>query len=118
MIHEINNENISETERAQRIKKLQSSLIEKNIVVNVVEVLAYEKVFELMKQMQICNCRSCTADVLAIALNNLPAKYVTSDAGKQYIQLDSFKMQMETDIVSELIKACLIVKESPKHDNL
>ncbi len=110
------NENIPEAEQAQHAGKAQSALLEENIVINVVEVLAYEKISEIMSRMKVCNCQKCTADVLAIALNNLPAKYVTSDAGKQYIQLASYKMQFETDVVSALIKACLVVKESPKHE--
>jgi len=77
-------------------------------VVNVAEVIANEKVLEIMTRMGVCTCSRCIADVLALALNSLPTKYVTSDAGKQYIQLNSYKRQFETDVIAALIKASLM----------
>jgi len=88
----------------------------KHNVFNVVEIIANEKVADMMDRMEMCTCSKCTCDVLAIALNSLPTKYVTSDAGKQYIQLNSYKRQFETDIEIALMRACLTVKESPNHD--
>jgi competence protein ComFB len=79
-------------------------------VVNVTELIAETLVDEVITMMGSCSCSKCVDDVLAIALNSLPTKYVTTDVGKQYIQLNSYKKQFETDVVSALIKACQIVK--------
>ncbi len=100
------------------IRNTNSTLFDENLVVNIVELLAYEKISEIMKQMDVCDCMQCTADVLAMALNSLPPKYATSDSGKQYAQLKFFKQQFETDVASALVKACLIVKKSPKHNDI
>ena len=85
-------------------------------VVNVTEIIAVAKVAEVVSMMEGCSCPKCVDDVLAIALNSLPTRYVTTDMGKQFIQLNSYRKQFETDVVSALIKACQIVKASPRHD--
>lgn len=99
-------------------KEVQSALLKDHPrhVINVVEIIANEKVVDVMGRMEMCTCDRCISDVLAIALNSLPTMYVTSDAGKQYIQLNTYKKQFETDVSFALMKACLVVKESPKHD--
>ncbi|MDD3167927.1 MAG: late competence development ComFB family protein [Eubacteriales bacterium] len=97
-------------------QRVQDALADRHInVFNVVEIIAHEKVADIMVRMEMCTCSKCACDVLAIALNSLPTKYVTSDAGKQYIQLNSYKRQFETDVEIALMKACLTVKESPNH---
>lgn len=84
-------------------------------LVNIAEVLAKEKLTLVMSRMKVCSCSTCVNDVLALALNSLPTKYVTTDAGKQYFQLDMYKKQYETDVLAALTKACVRVKASPRH---
>lgn len=97
-------------------QKVSNALTDRRLnVFNVVEILANEKVADMMVRMEMCTCSKCACDVLAIALNSLPTKYVTSHAGKQYIQLDSYKRQFETDVEIALMRACLTVKKAPNH---
>ncbi len=84
-------------------------------VINLAEVLAYEKMEEVMGKLNVCNCRLCQADVLALTLNYLPQKYVTTDEDKQKMQLDLYRKQYETDLLSALTRACVRVKGSPRH---
>ncbi len=112
--HEESRVSIKLTPHQERVR--DALLNRKHNVFNVVEIIANEKVADMMDRMEMCTCSKCTCDVLAIALNSLPTKYVTSDAGKQYIQLNSYKKQFETDVEIALMKACLTVKESPNHD--
>jgi competence protein ComFB len=101
--------------RQERVMK--SALEEKkHHVYNVVEIIANETIADVMERMDMCTCSRCTGDVLALALNSLPTKYVTSDAGKQYIQLAAFKKQFETDVEIALMKVCMTVKAAPNHD--
>jgi competence protein ComFB len=93
-----------------------SAILEQNDnLVNIAEVLAKEKLALVMERMKVCTCKTCVNDVLALALNSLPTKYVTTDAGKQYFQLDIYKKQYETDILAALTKACVRVKAAPRH---
>jgi competence protein ComFB len=90
-------------------------LCERGHLINLAEVLVKEKVALVMEKMKVCTCRTCVNDILALTLNTLPAKYVTTDTGKQYLQLDTYKKQYETDILAALTKACVRVKASPRH---
>lgn len=111
----------AEKSASLKISPRQERIIESTLhderyhVYNVVEMLAYEMVADMMDRMDVCNCQRCTSDVLALALNTLPQKYVTSDAGKQYIQLATYKRQFETDVEVALMKACMTVKSAPNH---
>lgn len=94
----------------------RSALIEMNKnLINIAELIAYENIEMVMRRLNVCDCPTCYNDVLALALNTLPTKYVTTDAGKQYTQLDLYKKQYETDVLSALTKACVRVKASPRH---
>lgn len=84
-------------------------------VINLSEVLAYEMMGEVMRKLNVCDCKICQADVLALTLNRVQQKYITTDAGKQYMQLDLYRKQYETDLLSALTKACVRVKGSPRH---
>lgn len=97
-------------------ESIGSAILEQNEdLVNIAEVLAREKLALVMERMKVCTCKTCVNDVLALALNSLPTKYVTTDAGKQYFQLDIYKKQYETDILAALTKACVRVKAAPRH---
>ncbi|MDF2655997.1 MAG: Late competence development protein ComFB [Bacillota bacterium] len=105
---------IKESPRREKIDS--TNVCKKHQVFNVVETIANEKVLDVMSRMDLCTCEQCICDVLALALNSLPPKYVTSHAGKQYIQLEAYKKQLETDVAFALMKACMTVKDTPNHE--
>lgn len=84
-------------------------------LVNIAEILARERIALVMERMKVCTCRTCYNDVLALTLNSLPTKYVSTGAGKQHFQRSMYKEQFETDILAALTKACVRVKASPRH---
>lgn len=84
-------------------------------LLNLSEILVKEKAPDVMEKMRVCTCEACHNDVLALALNMLPTKYVTTDEGKQFLQLEMYKKQYETDVLSALTRACVRVKASPRH---
>lgn len=95
----------------------ENVLMRKNeCLTNISEVLVLEKVGLVMEKMNVCRCESCVNDVIALALNTLPTKYVTTDKGKQYSQLEIYKKQYETDVLAALTKACVRIKASPRHN--
>ncbi|GAB1477085.1 hypothetical protein MASR2M70_19210 [Bacillota bacterium] len=85
-------------------------------LVNLTEHIVKEKAFEIMRRLNVCNCPICSLDVLALTLNTLPNKYITTDYGRLHLQLEIYKKQYETDVVSALTKACVRVKVSPRHE--
>jgi competence protein ComFB len=57
------------------------------------------------------------SDIMAIALNHLPAKYVSSTAGEVFTKTQ-LRMQVETDVYRELAVAIDKVKNSSRKSAL
>jgi competence protein ComFB len=102
--------------RAKKIQIENSLMGRSRSLINLSEVLTKELLPSVMERMDVCTCPVCTGNVLALALNSLPTKYVTTDEGKQYTQLEVYKRQNELDVIAALTRACLRVKGSPRHE--
>ena len=87
----------------------------KRCLINLTEMLVREKAKEVMDRLGVCDCPACTQDVLALAMNSLSSKYVTTDSGRQHLLLEIYKKQAETDIIAALTRAGVRVKVSPHH---
>jgi competence protein ComFB len=104
-------------QRREKKIQIESSLLNRSrSLVNLSEVLTKELLPSVMERMDVCTCPVCTGNVLALALNTLPTKYVTTDEGKQYTQLEVYKRQNELDVMAALTRACVRVKDSPRHE--
>ncbi|WP_130807152.1 late competence development ComFB family protein [Senegalia massiliensis] len=70
----------------------------------------------LNKYPNACKCEECKNDILAIALNNLPPKYISRSIGEVSSKLNSqLEGQFPADILRELTKAAEIVTRNPRH---
>jgi competence protein ComFB len=79
--------------------------------VNLVKLIAEEKLPHILEKLNLPDTEEVREDVLAITLNSVPTKYVTSVEGKQYAQLvEVYRIQYEADVVSALTKAGIKVK--------
>lgn len=85
-------------------------------IANLSELLVEELMQDVMKKLNVCDCSLCKADIMALTLNHVPQKYVTTEEGKQFMQLNMYRKQYETDIMSSLTRACVRVKGSPRHN--
>jgi len=74
--------------------------------------LFLERCFE---DADVCHCDICRMDVAAIMLNSLKPKYVVTDKGALFAQLDDFDPQFKIDLMTSLSQAAQIVKNSPRH---
>jgi len=68
------------------------------------------------KEADICQCEGCRLDVMAIMMNNLKSKYVVTDTGALYAQMDDFDPQNRIDFMTEMMQAIQMVKQRPRHD--
>lgn len=82
---------------------------------NYMEELVSTKTDELLKFMNICQCEKCRLDIIAIALNELPTKYVVSEKGELYTKLNELEQQFEIDVETAIVKAAVLVSKNPKH---
>ncbi len=84
--------------------------------INVMEELIMQhNLDDILSQYNVCTCNRCKADVCALTLTRLPAKYVV--AGKNSLSpiLNYYKSRYRVGILAELSKACGTVREHPHH---
>lgn len=93
------------------MKQEQSQLKLKNYMENIVFLL----MDELIQDRDICKCKHCRLDIAAIALNNLPAKYIVTTEGEVYAKIDLLSRQFRTDVIIQLLDAIEIVSKNPHH---
>lgn len=84
---------------------------------NYMEELVIKKTDDLLKLMNICRCEKCRLDIVAIALNELPTRYVVSEKGELYTKLNELEQQFEIDVETAIVKAAVLVSRNPKHNN-
>ncbi len=82
---------------------------------NFMEEVVNKKIDSVLKIMNICNCEKCRLDIMAIALNDLPAKYVVTETGELYTKIRELEQQFEVDVETAIIKAAIFVSKYPKH---
>jgi competence protein ComFB len=69
----------------------------------------------LPTQKDLCKCEHCRLDIIALALNRLPPKYVVTTLGRAHTKLEATKAQFRVDITTELVNAIKVVKNNPRH---
>lgn len=95
----------------EKITQTDESLI----LVNIVEELVKNKVDSAIKSLNMCSCKKCRLNACAIALNALPARYVTTTKGTLLALLATNSLEYQTSVQVEVIKALNVVKEYPMH---
>ena len=53
-------------------------------------------------------------DVLAIALNRLPPRYIVTERGHLFSRVDELRQQFKTDLLVELARAIDQVRKNPR----
>ena len=62
-----------------------------------------------------CTCDKCQQDILLLALNNLPPKYISTQRGDVYTRLKLTEIQDDVKLIEEIAKAVEIVMRNPRH---
>ena len=62
-----------------------------------------------------CHCDVCRMDVMAMMLNNLKPKYVVTEKGELFAQLDQFDYQTRIDFMTVMSQAAEMIKKNPRH---
>lgn len=112
---QLSEEDQKEMERLER--EGNSAATENDYVfLNVMENLVNETVDKWMQQFGTCTCSRCKADVIALALTNLPAKYVVVGRNAAAPLMNFYSQQFSGAITVEVTKACTKVMERPHHN--
>jgi len=65
-----------------------------------------------------CSCEQCQADIMALALNRLPAHYYVSKRGEIMTQWKSQTTADKAIIMADVVRAAQQVSASPSHQSL
>ncbi|MDO9573489.1 MAG: late competence development ComFB family protein, partial [Candidatus Contubernalis sp.] len=85
-------------------------------LMNLMEEVAPEVLEDLWKKEDMYHCEKCKLDILAMALNNLPPRYVVTDRGKTFSKADFLELQKRVDVLAAISNALRIVKKNPHHE--
>ncbi len=85
--------------------------------INIMEhLILRQDITGFLNQYNVCTCRRCMSDVCALALTGLPSKYVVSSKDSLAPVLSYYESKYKIYMLTELIKACNKVRESPRHE--
>lgn len=112
---QLSEEDQKELERLER--EGNSAATESDYVfLNVMEKLVNENTGKWIQQFGVCTCSRCRADVTALALTNLPSKYVVVGRNTAGPLMNFYSQQYSGAVTVEVTKACTKVLERPHHN--
>ena len=83
---------------------------------NYMEVCVFNALDKVLTSLGSCTCDICKLDVMAMALNNLPPKYVVTSRGELYSKINNLRHQFDVDITAAITSASVLVSRNPRHD--
>jgi competence protein ComFB len=83
---------------------------------NYMEEVVFSIMQEVIGDINVCTCEKCMLDIAALALNDLPPKYIVTEKGELYSKVNALKQQFEVDVISAVTKAAVLVKRHPRHE--
>ena len=86
-----------------------------SVFLNVMEYLVEERLEKYVKLFGLCSCQRCLADVRALALSRLPAKYVVLPSSSVTPMLSLYQAKFDSMVIAEVIQACKSVMENQRH---
>lgn len=87
------------------------------IIKNYMEELVFSMLNDVINNIGVCSCEECIFDIAALALNELPPKYVVTEKGELYSKTNILRQQFEVDVLAAITKAAEKVRENPRHDD-
>ncbi|MCH5185324.1 MAG: late competence development ComFB family protein [Oscillospiraceae bacterium] len=85
------------------------------VIKNLMETVVESKIKELIPMVDCCKCEKCRMDITAYVLNKLPAKYVSTEKGALFAELDMLDNQHEADVMTHVLKGIELIAQNPHH---
>ena len=85
------------------------------ICYNVTQALVEDKADKYIRMFGLCSCNRCRIDVIALALSNLPAKYVVAKPDELIPRLSMYEQKYNAAVVTQVMSACKKVLDRPHH---
>ena len=88
------------------------------LCVNVMQALVEEKAERYIRMFGLCTCPRCVADVKALALTSLPAKYVVLKETAMRPMISLYRARYDAPVTAQLLSACKQVMDQPRHGEI
>ena len=85
------------------------------ICYNITQTLVEDKADKYIKMFNLCPCKRCRIDVIALALSNLPPKYVVARPHELIPRLSMYEQKYNAAVVTQVMSACKKVLDRPHH---
>lgn len=83
---------------------------------NHMEIVVQQALQDYLRNNSItCSCEHCQADIMALALNQLPARYYVSLQGEILTQIESQALPDQARIMADVVRAAQQVSAAPSH---
>ena len=83
---------------------------------NFMETLVERALTETLPRFpDVCRCERCRLDMMAHALNNLPARYVVAERGLTHLNLEAESAQFASDVLYAVAAAVRLIGMRPRH---
>lgn len=83
--------------------------------IDVMNSVIDERLMEYIERFNVCSCNRCVLDVKALALSNLPPKFIVTPKTSSRPLMSFYHSKYSSYIMTELTKACLTVLDNPRH---
>ena len=85
------------------------------VYVNIMESIVKDKIIYFMRQFDVCTCDRCVADTIALTMNGLIPRYIVTSPAAVDPLISFYTNKLISDVTVEATKACIIVKDNPRH---
>ncbi len=85
---------------------------------NYMEDVVVKLADQYIKETNMCNCEKCRNDVMALALNQLPAAYFVTKKGELFTALDAIYLQNQINAKVAVMRSIGLVRKNPRHDTV
>ena len=83
---------------------------------NHTEIAVHQALQDYLRKNAIsCSCERCQADIMALALNQLPPRYYVSSRGEIMTQLESQALPDQARVMADVVRAAQQVSATPSH---
>jgi hypothetical protein len=102
--------------KIEELRSVGEKTPDEYICFNVTQALVEDKATKYIKMFGLCPCARCRIDVIALALSNLPPKYVVAKPHDLVPRLSLYEQKYNAAVVTQVMSACRKVLDRPHHE--
>ena len=88
------------------------------ILRNCMEGLVIDMTHDIMSSTDVCDCDKCRLDIVATALNHLPALYSLERINEKFGYTGNVYNYFSQDLRHQILKAISVIRKNPRHDRV